>query len=308
METAAEQEVTDELRAWFSEQTLAGFEAPALRQTMLAAGWQAPAVAQLCAREATPSAAPAQALIGAQKIEPKPVTKTLELPEQAKSADAHATPPYVSVLASMPSRIDAGDRWVDVVAALRLPRLMVLDNFLSDYECDWLIEWARSKLTRSLTVVNDTGGEEANAIRTSEGMFFSRKQNALIAAVEARISRVAGVPEHHGEGLQVLKYQPGTQYEPHQDYFDVSAPGTPTLLQRGGQRIATVLMYLNTPTQGGSTVFPDANFEVAARRGQAVLFTYARPEAAARALHGGAVVVAGEKWVATKWFRAGAFE
>lgn len=43
----------------------------------------------------------------------------------------------------------------------------------------------------------------------------------------------------HGEGLQVLHYEIGQKYEPHYDYF-MDEYNT----RNGGQRIATVLMYL----------------------------------------------------------------
>lgn len=43
----------------------------------------------------------------------------------------------------------------------------------------------------------------------------------------------------HGEGLQVLHYEVGQKYEPHFDYF-LDEFNT----KNGGQRIATVLMYL----------------------------------------------------------------
>ena len=43
----------------------------------------------------------------------------------------------------------------------------------------------------------------------------------------------------HGEGLQVLHYEVGQKYEPHFDYF-LEEYST----ANGGQRIATVLMYL----------------------------------------------------------------
>jgi prolyl 4-hydroxylase len=39
-----------------------------------------------------------------------------------------------------------------------------------------------------------------------------------------------------------------------------------------------------------------------------VFFAYDRPHPMTRTLHGGAPVGAGEKWVATKWLRAGRFE
>jgi prolyl 4-hydroxylase len=43
----------------------------------------------------------------------------------------------------------------------------------------------------------------------------------------------------HGEGLQVLHYEVGQKYEPHFDYF-LDEFNT----KNGGQRMATVLMYL----------------------------------------------------------------
>jgi prolyl 4-hydroxylase len=45
---------------------------------------------------------------------------------------------------------------------------------------------------------------------------------------------------------------------------------------------------------------------VAPQRGNAAFFSYSHA-AGRRALHGGAPVLAGEKWVATKWLREGVF-
>ena len=114
-------------------------------------------------------------------------------------------------------------------------------------------------------------------------------------------------PLENGEGLQVLRYGPGAEYKPHYDYFDPAQPGTPSILKRGGQRVASLVCYLNTPERGGATVFPDVQLEVAPVKGNAVFFSYDRAHASTRSLHGGAPVVEGEKWVATKWVREGRF-
>ena len=82
-------------------------------------------------------------------------------------------------------------------------------------------------------------------------------------------------------------------------------PGSEVLLRRGGQRVASVVMYLNTPERGGATVFPESHLEVAAVKGNAVFFSYDRPHPMTRTLHGGAPVLAGEKWILTKWLRVG---
>jgi prolyl 4-hydroxylase len=202
----------------------------------------------------------------------------------------------------------AGAREVQVLAALARPRVVVFGGLLDAQECDDLVELARSRLARSETVTPATGGSEVNAARTSEGMFFARGENALIARIEARIGALLQWPVERGEGIQVLRYAPGAEYKPHYDYFDPREAGTPAILRRGGQRVASLVMYLNTPARGGATSFPDAGLEVAPVRGNAVFFAYERPDPATLTLHGGAPVVEGEKWVATKWLREGRFD
>jgi prolyl 4-hydroxylase len=206
-------------------------------------------------------------------------------------------------LRDAPNQLDLGDRVVEVLLHCQQPRLAVFGNFLSVEECAALIAAAQPRMQRSLTVQTATGGEELNADRTSEGMFFRRAENDTVARIEARIARLLQWPEENGEGLQVLHYRPGAEYKPHYDYFDPHEPGTPLMVQRGGQRVATLIMYLNQPERGGGTVFPDMGLEVVPRRGHAVYFAYDRPHPATRTLHGGAPVLGGDKWVATKWLR-----
>jgi prolyl 4-hydroxylase len=90
-----------------------------------------------------------------------------------------------------------------------------------------------------------------------------------VKTIEARIARLVNWPLENGEGLQVLQYVPGTEYKPHYDYFDPAEPGTPTILKRGGQRVGTLVMYLNEPEKGGGTTFPN-------------VFSKSRPSAATR--------------------------
>lgn len=201
--------------------------------------------------------------------------------------------------------LDAGDKWVTVLQRrqdLGLD-LVVFGNFLNASECEALMAAARPRLSRSLTVDIKTGGEELNGGRTSQGMFFTRGEDALVKRIEARIARLLNWPVQNGEGLQVLRYAQGAEYKPHHDYFDPAEPGTSAILQRGGQRLATLIMYLHEPAQGGATVFPDIGLQVAPQRGHAVFFSYARAHPSGRSLHGGAPVTAGEKWIATKWLR-----
>ncbi|HET8763497.1 MAG TPA: 2OG-Fe(II) oxygenase, partial [Gemmatimonadales bacterium] len=137
--------------------------------------------------------------------------------------------------------------------------------------------------------------------RTSAGMFFRLGESPLIERIEGRLAALLGVPVSHGEGLQVLHYGPGQEYEPHYDWFDPSQPGFDAVTAHGGQRVASIVMYLNTPEEGGGTDFPQAGLTVTALRGSAVYFSYGTGDTAS--LHAGLPVRHGEKWIATKWLR-----
>lgn len=275
------QGVTSELRRWIAAQRAAGCATEELVAAMRASGWAEPvARAALTDAESRPVADAA----------PRAATA---LPEPDLAAGRNA--------------VVLDDREVPVLMSLRQPRVLLFGDLLSHEECDALVAQARTRLVRSQTVDNRSGGSEVNAARTSDGMFFERGESALIRTIEQRIARLLRWPVDHGEGLQVLRYRHGTQYRPHYDYFDLDQPGTAAVLQRGGQRLATLIMYLCTPQRGGATVFPHLGLEVAPLKGHAVFFSYDRPSESTRTLHGGAPVEEGEKWVATKWLREGVF-
>ena len=189
---------------------------------------------------------------------------------------------------------------VDISLCVEAPPLRVLEGILDEAECTGLIELARPRLQRALTV-DDHGKQQVDQRRTSEGMFFTLGELPLIEQIEQRLAGLLGVPASHGEGLQILHYLPGQEYQPHFDWFDPELAGFEAITRDGGQRIASVLMYLNTPEQGGGTAFPELGLTVTARRGCAVYFAYEGGDRSS--LHAGLPVIRGEKWIATKWLR-----
>ena len=284
--SAVRQAITPELRRWIIEQAQAGHAAPVVLQSMRDAGWDED--------------------VAADALE---VTLQDHLNELAvQQGQPAAVPVPEPQLDASPAQVDCGDRTVNVLLAMAQPRIVVFGNLLSPEECDALIADAAPRMARSLTVATKTGGEEINDDRTSDGMFFQRGESTLVQTIEERIAKLLQWPIENGEGVQVLHYRPGAEYKPHYDYFDPSEPGTPTIVKRGGQRVGTLVMYLNTPEKGGGTTFPDVHLEVGPQRGNAVFFSYERPHTSTRTLHGGAPVIAGEKWIATKWLREREFK
>nr|AFK35574.1 unknown [Lotus japonicus] len=206
------------------------------------------------------------------------------------------------------------------------PRAFVYEGFLTGLECDHLISLAKSELKRSAVADNLPGDSKLSEVRTSSGMFISKKKDPIVAGIEDKISAWTFLPKENGEDMQVLRYEHGQKYDPHYDYFTDKVN-----IVRGGHRMATVLLYLTNVTRGGETVFPVAEepprrrgletnsdlsecakkgIAVKPRRGDALLFfslhTTAIPDT--DSLHAGCPVIEGEKWSATKWIHVDSFD
>ncbi|CAL9752165.1 unnamed protein product [Musa acuminata subsp. burmannicoides] len=233
----------------------------------------------------------------------------------AVSKDGRVAEVHRSVREARVELQEAGEQWTEVLSWE--PRAFLFHNFLSKEECEYLIELAKPYMKKSTVVDSTTGRSTDSRVRTSSGMFLRRGQDKIIRAIEKRIADFTFIPVEHGEGLQVLHYEVGQKYEPHYDYF-VDEFNT----RNGGQRLATLLMYLSDVEEGGETVFPSAKvfssslpwytelsecgkkgLSIKPKMGDALLFWSMRPDATLdpSSLHGGCPVIRGNKWSSTKW-------
>jgi prolyl 4-hydroxylase len=199
---------------------------------------------------------------------------------------------------------------VDFVKISNSPQIYICKSFLSEEECDSIIESGRKSLTRS-TVVDDKSSKGLfDNRRSSLGTFILKKREPT-AARKLRVlaEEVTGISQKNGEDLQLLYYGVGAEYQPHFDYFDPSTPGGFFHYHRGGQRVATLIVYLNTPVAGGETIFPKGGIKVFPVKGSAILFynVDSNGDVDPRSFHGGAPVIEGEKWIATLWMRESEF-
>lgn len=232
--------------------------------------------------------------------------------ERVRLQDPSLLRDYVPDVIRLPAAgtvIRAADRDVRLAMVLSNPNVALLDNLLSEQECDKLIRLAQGRLRRSEVVDPNSGVLEISGVRRSEGAHFGYGENAIVARIEARVAALTGLPIAHGEPLQLLHYPPGGEYVPHHDYFDPAFEGVAPLLAQGGQRVATMVMYLREPEEGGDTYFPELEMSVRPRKGSAVYFEYwnLRGELDGRCLHAGMPVIRGDKWIATKWLRQSAY-
>ncbi|HJV76291.1 MAG TPA: 2OG-Fe(II) oxygenase [Noviherbaspirillum sp.] len=229
--------------------------------------------------------------------------------EARRTSFKHISPP--PALQSRPdvdtsaNVIKTPDREVDVLLTLKTPRIVLLGNVLSNEECDALIDYGNQRLQRSPVVSDTDGANQVNTQRTSRGAMLQRGESELVARIEARLAALTQWPAENGEGMQLLRYEKGNEYRPHFDWFDPALPGPRKHLERGGQRVGTVVMYLSEVEQGGGTSFPNLGLQVQPKKGSAVFFANTDPYGVPdkNTLHAGEPVMRGVKFIATKWLR-----
>lgn len=203
------------------------------------------------------------------------------------------------------------------------PRVLEIDSFLSKFECQLLIQLAKTKGLQASTVVTGSrNGKTDNKTRSSTNTWIDRDANDIVDTIYRRAADVFNIDDalmrhrtkHHddhaghaslAESLQVVRYIKKQGYTPHHDFT------YPSITNRyQPSRFATLLVYLNTVAQGGETTFPCAinnknhdGLSVKPVMGKAVLFYNMLPDGNFDDLsqHGSNPVEKGEKWVANMW-------
>jgi prolyl 4-hydroxylase len=197
------------------------------------------------------------------------------------------------------ARLDAGARRVPAANAQIYRR----DDFLSAEECAALVALVDQDLRPSEVFAK---GDWVTEFRSSRTCDFDIWQ-PTVAPIDARICALLGLSGEHGEPPQGQRYDPGQQFRAHCDWFEGDQPYWPGQVKCGGQRTWTAMIYLNKVEEGGATWFPQAGVRFVPRPGMLIAWNNMRPDGSPNpdTIHEGMRVVAGSKYVLTKWFREG---
>ena len=179
-------------------------------------------------------------------------------------------------------------------------------NFLSDIECDKIIELSKKGLKRS-NVITDESKEIVSNVRTSSNTFLNNKMDPVLNDINNKIQSLTGIKSKKYEDLQIVNYKPEQLYEAHWDACDpFHDKRCINDTKRGGLRFATFIIYLNDDFEEGETEFPLVNKKVKPEKGKAVLFFNLNDDLLKRkenSKHAGLPPKNGEKWMCNKWIR-----
>ncbi len=189
------------------------------------------------------------------------------------------------------------------------PVIYVVEEFLTDNECDHLKDIASKDMKRSLVSGFDKEKNKRGVLdnrRTSSHSWIHHNYDHITMDLANRISELVQLPVSHAEAYQVLHYADSQEYQAHYDTFDPSNKEFAHYLKNGGQRIITAIAYLNHVEKGGETSFPNIDKIIKPKKGKIVVFHTCykgtdkpHPDS----FHGALPVLQGEKWAFNLWFR-----
>lgn len=209
-----------------------------------------------------------------------------------------ALPDYAAIARTRITRPDSGLMSVQQVLSDKV-QLYVLENFMTEEECDRIVEIAGLQL-RPSTV---TTGEKN--YRTSSTSDLSLLNDPAVEALDEKIARTLGICLSHSEGIQAQRYEVGQEFRQHTDYFEEGTEEYATFAGSRGQRTWTFMVYLNNCQSGGGTNFVALNKIFMPRKCMALVWNNLLPDGRPNpnTLHAGMPVEAGHKIIITKWFR-----
>ena len=177
---------------------------------------------------------------------------------------------------------------------------------MAKWECDYVIQRASRRLEPAQTSESVDQDQTGSEYRTnSAAKFWMMQQDIVLAMIDRKMSIAAETPVDFAEDLVVLHYQPGERYYAHCDAFLPELPEQGAEIDLRGQRIRTILVYLNDDFEEGETFFLYADKKIKLKTGDALIFENVTEEGDPdeHAVHEGLPVTQGQKWLASKWIR-----
>jgi prolyl 4-hydroxylase len=185
------------------------------------------------------------------------------------------------------------------------PLIYIIDNFISPFDCDYIIEKFKNNLEDARVVSNREYVVNATD-RNNISCWDHCMDNDIINNIRKKISELVNYSLENSEKLQIINYKPGQKYNAHHDgWFDDNSETSNHNLQLG-QRMVTCLIYLNDVEEGGETEFPKLNLKVTPKKGRIVIFYNIHKDTDKLhdlSMHAGTNVIKGEKWACNLWFR-----
>ena len=195
------------------------------------------------------------------------------------------------------------------------PYLYFIDNFLTSEECNFIINISKNNMKLAGVVYEDNEkhkfkiGEYKG--RTNSSYWLSHDKYPELLNIAKKIANQLKVNYKHFENFQIIHYNQNEEYQYHYDAFDINQKEKyEKYCKNKGNRILTVLVYLNDVEEGGETGFdslPQYNetILVQPKKGRMIVFYNLNDDKTLNkgTRHAGLPIIKGEKWAFNLWLR-----
>jgi prolyl 4-hydroxylase len=189
--------------------------------------------------------------------------------------------------------------------ALGPKRLFWIDGFLGAEECARILEELQFVFWSASTVLVHYGDQSVKSVRSQRRLsestleeWFSPELMRIIRTIQKRIAPLIPGIYRRRERWQATRYMKGGRFDYH---YDCGKWGD----DPAGERVHTVLIYLDTPRRGGSTQFPGFDLDIKARAGRLLAWKNLTAEGLCDRgmLHASAPLKEGRKTTLVTWVR-----
>ena len=191
------------------------------------------------------------------------------------------------------------------------PYLYCIDNFLTDKECDFIIKQSKDNLKKAkVSLLNEVGDGDYQG-RTNSSYWIKHDKYPELLKITKKIADHLNCDYCLFESFQVIHYGVNEHYDYHYDAYDKNETEKyKKYCDERGNRLRTVLVYLNDVEEGGGTGFDslseyDREVVVEPKMGKMVVFNNVNDDGSLnkKSRHAGLPVIKGEKWAFNLWLR-----
>ncbi len=181
--------------------------------------------------------------------------------------------------------------------------LLEKNNLITENDCDEIIKIAENQFRQANTLGENNGHRIADFTWIYRNVPIANKLREIA-------SKETGLPIENMEDLHVVRYNVGGQYKDHHDFFHPGEPYYPGEVSRGGQRVKSIIFYLNDDFEGGETDFPKMSITVKPIKSKTIIWDNINEDGTLDydSIHAGLPVTKGVKYIATIWIRENIFK
>ena len=176
----------------------------------------------------------------------------------------------------------------------------VYPNFITEDDAKHILKTAEYNYKNSVVV----GIENPEGIRKSQ-TYWLNKDDKVAKKIIQKVCELDGHSIEQSEDIQVVKYEPNGYYNEHHDSCCDDDDKCKEFV-KDGNRVLTMVIYLNDDFEGGATRFPKLDKNFKPKKYSGILFYPMNKDGDKcheNSLHAGMPITKGEKYIANVWIR-----